>query len=57
MSKFFFITRLPSAVCRLQGKQQRAQVSVLPVNVEWRDRSPVIGLLDGLFGPAARRTG
>ncbi len=37
--------------------EQRAQVSVLPVNVEWRDRSPVIGLLDGLFGPAARRTG
>ena len=37
--------------------EQRAQVSVLPVSVEWRARDRLDTLLDGLFGPAARRTG
>jgi tetraacyldisaccharide 4'-kinase len=36
---------------------QRAQVSVLPVSVEWRDRSPLDTLLDRLFAPSARRAG
>ncbi len=37
--------------------EQRAQVSVLPVFVQWRARDRLDALLDGLFGPAARRTG